>query len=128
MKALLLIAHGSRREASNQEIIDLSEHLATLAGEEYAMVKACFLELAKPSIGEAVEACAQNGIQDITAVPYFLSAGRHVSEDVPRDLAAASQCHNGIRISVCPHIGAISAMPGLLLAAVKERDTSLNEG
>ena len=125
MKALLLIAHGSRREASNQEIIELAEQLSGLAGDDFTLVKACFLELAAPSIGEAVEACVQAGIDDITAVPYFLSAGRHVAEDVPRELDAASRIHTGIRISNCPHIGAAAAMPGLLLATARERDSTL---
>ena len=123
MKALLLIAHGSRREASNQEIIELAEHLAEQAGDEFAMVKACFLELARPSIGEAVKACAKHGINDITAIPYFLSAGRHVAEDVPRELEAAARIHSSIRLSTCPHIGAAGAMPRLLLAAARERDS-----
>mgnify|MGYP001115286790 CR=1 FL=1 len=117
MKALLLIAHGSRRDASNQEVVELAEKLTVLAGTNFDLVKACFLELAAPGIGIAISECADMGIKDITAVPYFLSAGRHVAEDVPEDLTIAARQHKEISISVCPHIGAISMMPDLVLGA-----------
>ena len=87
------------------------------------MVNACFLELAEPDIVDAVTACAHQGIDEITVVPYFLSAGRHVAEDIPRELAAASRLNQGVRISVTPHIGAIDTMPGFLLDAAMKGDT-----
>jgi len=114
MKALLLIAHGSRREASNIEVIGIADKLAELSKNDFDLVKACFLELAEPGIARAVEACAKQGARDITVLPYFLSAGRHVAEDVPQELANAVEQHPGVSISICPHIGAIDAMPKLL--------------
>lgn len=128
MKALLLVAHGSRREASNQEVIELAEKLAARAGKDFDLVKACFLELADPGIGISVSECADLGIRHITVVPYFLSAGRHVAEDVPQELTEAARRHRGMRISVCSHIGAINKMPDLLLeAALAGQRTSLDE-
>lgn len=128
MKALLLIAHGSRRKASNQEVIELAVKLAALEGNKFDLVKTCFLELADPGIGLAVSECASLGVQHITAIPYFLSAGRHVAEDVPHELAEAARQHRGMNITVCSHIGAISMMPDLLLgAALAGQQTSLND-
>ena len=116
MKALLLIAHGSRRQASNQEVIGLANKLADLAETNFDLVKACFLELADPGIEMTVSECADKAIRDITVIPYFLSAGRHVAVDVPEELTKAAQQHKGLSIKVCSHIGAISAMPELLLS------------
>lgn len=115
MKALLLVAHGSRRKASNQEVIELTDKLAALAGTDFDLVRACFLELADPGIEITVTECADLGVRDITVIPYFLSAGLHVAEDVPKELSKAAQQHKGLNITVCSHIGAISAMPELLL-------------
>jgi sirohydrochlorin ferrochelatase len=126
MKALLLIAHGSRRDASNREVIELADKLVVLAGNDFDLVKACFLELADPGIGMAVSECADLGVQHITVIPYFLSAGRHVAEDVPHELTEAAQHYRGMSITVCSHIGAISMMPDLLLgAAITGQQTSL---
>ena len=128
MKALLLIAHGSRRDASNREVIELADKLLVLAGTNFNLVKACFLELANPGIGRAVSECADLGVQHITVIPYFLSAGRHVAEDVPQELAEAARLHTEMSITVCSHIGAISMMPGLLLgAAIAGQQSSLED-
>jgi sirohydrochlorin ferrochelatase len=54
MKALLLVAHGSRRQASNVEVVALSAAIAREMKDDYPMVEAGFLELAEPSIPEAL--------------------------------------------------------------------------
>ena len=57
MKALVLVAHGSRREASNEEVINLSRVIKQDMNKEYDVVQAGFLELAKPSIPDSIENC-----------------------------------------------------------------------
>lgn len=122
MNALLLIAHGSRRNVSNKEVLGLADDLARLAGNKFDLVKACFLELAEPGIDEAISVCAQQEIQNITVLPYFLSAGRHVVEDVPQELAKSSRKYPDLSISVCTHVGALDAMPTLLLNTALSQD------
>ena len=56
MRSLLLVAHGSRREASNQEIRNLTAALAGRAIGRFGHVGCAFLEIARPSIPEAIEA------------------------------------------------------------------------
>ena len=50
MKALVVVAHGSRRAASNTEVGELACRLAGLVHTDYPLVSAGFLELAEPSI------------------------------------------------------------------------------
>ena len=45
MQALVLIAHGSRRQASNQEVKDLAARLRHASSDRYPLIKAGFLEL-----------------------------------------------------------------------------------
>ena len=47
MKALLLVAHGSRRKQSNDEVVLLAERLKTNCSEQYNIIHAGFLELAE---------------------------------------------------------------------------------
>ena len=91
MKSLLLVAHGSRREASNEEVRQLTTQLAAHAGNRYQSVSCAFLELAEPSIPDGIEACIQQGAEEVIVLPYFLSAGRHVHEDIPREIAGKQQ-------------------------------------
>ena len=44
MKSLLIVAHGSRREASNQEVFDLIMRVTQLGGHDFDYVSAAFLE------------------------------------------------------------------------------------
>ena len=49
---LLIIAHGSRREASNDEVRRLADRVRALCAPGIADVEVAFLELAEPSIAE----------------------------------------------------------------------------
>lgn len=119
MKALVVIAHGSRRVASNDEVKDLVKTMSKLDGNSFDVIKACFLELASPSIPEALDACVDDGSREIIVLPYFLSAGTHVSHDIPRALSAAREKHPNIVITERAHIGAGAFMSQMLLNAAK---------
>ena len=71
MKSLLLVAHGSRRQASNEEVRELTARLAEHAGAAYGYVDCGFLELAEPSIPEGIQRCidAQGALQSVTRGP-----------------------------------------------------------
>lgn len=116
MHALLLIAHGSRREASNQEIRELAQRVAELAAERFDCVVPAFLELAEPGIQAGVDICAKAGATRVTVVPYFLSAGRHVAADIPAELGKAARKHQGLRIYQSNYLGKHASIPDLLLA------------
>lgn len=76
MKALLLIAHGSRRASSNDEVKALAKKMGELSDNDFDAIVPAFLELAEPSITEGFEQCVSLGATEIIAMPYFLSAGR----------------------------------------------------
>lgn len=115
MKALLLIAHGSRREASNEEVRLLARRLSDIAESEFSIVVPAFLELADPDIPTGVDHCVEAGATHIIAVPYFLAAGRHVVTDIPGDLAKAQKNHPYIEIQQSDYLGMHDALPEILL-------------
>jgi sirohydrochlorin ferrochelatase len=116
VKSLILAAHGSRREASNQEVRDLTAVLAGQAAGHYELVRCAFLELGQPSIPEGIGQAVRDGAREVVVVPYFLSAGRHVAEDIPRLVAEARAQHPGVTIRVTPYLGAAAGLGGVLLA------------
>ena len=120
MQSLLLVAHGSRREASNEEVRQLAERLRQLAGENFSRVEAAFLELADPSIPDGIEQCIASGANSVTVLPYFLSAGRHVSEDIPAEVAAKQQQHPDVAITLAPYLGSAEGIVGLILNMVSD--------
>ena len=66
-KALVVVAHGSRREASNEEVRALAERLSRMPGNEYDSVTAAFLELAEPLIPDGVVQAIDAGVELFTA-------------------------------------------------------------
>ena len=121
MHALLLIAHGSRREASNQEVRELAARLEQIASDRFDHVIPAFLELAEPDIPTGVDRCVEHGATTVTAVPYFLSAGRHVAEDIPAELEKAKHRHEAVRICQSDYLGKHASVPDLLLALALDK-------
>ncbi len=117
MKSLLLVAHGSRRAASNDEVRELTRRVAARAAARYEHVACAFLELAEPSIPDGIQACIDAGADEVVVVPYFLSAGRHVAEDIPGEVRVKQVQHPGLRIHIAPYLGMNEAIPELLLQA-----------
>ena len=115
MRSLLLVAHGSRREASNEEIRDLTTALAGQARDRFGRVSCAFLEIAEPSIPDGIEEEVRAGASEVVVLPYFLSAGRHVAEDIPGEVRSKQAEHPGIRIRIAPYLGLAEALPGILL-------------
>ena len=114
MKTLLIIAHGSLREASNSEVFRLAKKLRERVGTRYQFVSAGFLEMAKPNISAGVKACIDAGATEVDVLPYFLSAGRHVTNDVPAELAAVTKDHPGLTIKILPYVGSSDMMLDLM--------------
>jgi len=103
-KALLIVAHGSRKDESNSEIFQLAENISHKTNS-FDIVEACFLELAKPSIPEGIESCIANEASEILIMPYFLAAGRHVLEDIPTIVDEEKAKYSGISIKSLPYFG-----------------------
>lgn len=115
MQALLLVAHGSRRENSNDEVRQLANKLAKDCGNVFPIVKAGFLELAAPLIPDGIRACIADGATSVTVLPYFLNSGRHVVEDIPGFVNSTREEFPDIPIIIAPHVGAAEKMTGILL-------------
>lgn len=78
--ALLLIAHGSRRAAANADLEYIAEQMRQQY--DYQWVVCSYLELTEPTIQQGGERCVELGAKNVVMVPYFLSPGVHVREDL----------------------------------------------
>ena len=117
--AILLIAHGSRHEAANDELRDLAVRIE--AQGKYPIVEASFLELAEPDITTGAIRCVNKGATRVLMVPYFLSAGVHLL----RDLTAARDALAGLYPEVTFRLGPPLGPHPLLDALVAERIAQL---
>ena len=115
MPSLLIIAHGSRRAASNDEIRALADAVRAHAGATYDHVETAFLELAEPSIPGGLAALAAKGASEIVAFPYCLAAGTHVAQDIPDAIAEFTAAHPAVRVRLTSHLRDASVLPAAIL-------------
>jgi len=103
MKALLLIAHGSRRAEANADL----EHVAAELRRRgrYPVVRVSYLELAEPDIAAGGELCVAAGAKEVILLPYFLSAGVHVREDMAAARAALADRFPGVVFRLAEPLG-----------------------
>ncbi|MBI4397558.1 MAG: NAD(P)H-dependent oxidoreductase subunit E [Candidatus Omnitrophica bacterium] len=115
MKTILIVGHGSREAAANQEFQTLVEHFrASVVG---AQVRGCYVELAFPSLAEALDEAARAS-NEIVLVPLFLFAAKHVKNDLPLAVSAAKKKFPHVEITVSPALGADPLMMRLLAKRV----------
>ena len=117
-RALVVVAHGSRREASNDEVRLLAQVIAGKVGERFMHVESAFLELADPSIPDGIEKCIQAGAEEVIVLPYFLSAGRHVSQDIPAEVDIKRKQYPHTTISIASYLGADERVAELMASLV----------
>ena len=129
LPALLVVAHGSRRHASNEEIKTLTEALSACLHRHFSFISCAFLELAKPSIPEGIERCVAVGADKVLILPYFLSAGMHIARDIPAEIGKKKEQHPGVRIEISDYCGQSEKMVELLSAlATRHRWTRHEAG
>jgi sirohydrochlorin ferrochelatase len=113
--AVLLIAHGSRRAEANADLERLAEMLRSRG--EYAIVEASYLEIAKPTIPQGAAACVAAGAERVLMLPFFLSAGSHVVDDLERHRRELAAAHPGVEFRLCPPLG----LHPLMLEIIRDR-------
>jgi len=120
MKALLLIAHGSRRKESNDEVVVIADRLKSICSGQYDIIHSGFLELAEMLIPDGIKKCVDDGAKTIIVLPYFLNSGRHVTEDIPNIVNDTIPNYPDVEIKIAQHLGASPLMMDLLVASANE--------
>lgn len=111
--AVLLIAHGSRRQAAND---DLSQLAAILRGRGlYPIVETAYLELVPPDVPSAAARCAAQGASRVKMLPYFLSAGGHAVDDLEAHRQNLATTFPQIEFELCPPLGVHPLMVEIVL-------------
>lgn len=90
MENIILIGHGSPKEgANNMDLAARLLHTLLHPDCEQDCVQVAYLQFARPEIAEAIDAAIARGAKRIILHPFFLSAGIHVSRDIPELIASA---------------------------------------
>lgn len=91
---LLVVGHGSRRDAANEVLLAVADALEERL-PEYAIAPA-FLEIARPTIAESYRDLLVAGCDRLVVHPYFLYPGNHTTHDIPDALQRAAGTYGAI--------------------------------
>ena len=72
---------------------------------DYVAVLPCFLELARPSLMEALQQIEHQPVETVQVYPLFFNKGKHVSRDIPGQVEEARQRHPHLRIELLDYFG-----------------------
>jgi sirohydrochlorin cobaltochelatase len=100
---LLMVGHGTRSERGQREFGETVEMLARRLPQ--TEVRGCYLELAEPTIAEALASLAARGCRRIVVQPLLLFAAGHAREDLPAAVREAARTHPGLDIVQAAHLG-----------------------
>lgn len=109
---VVIVDHGSRRREANEMLERVAGLYRELTGN--ALVEAAHMELAEPTIAQAFEKCIARGARQIVVHPYFLSPGRHVTQDIPELAAAAAEQFPGVHYTVTAPLGLDTRMAAIM--------------
>lgn len=112
--ALIIVAHGSRKASSNEEVKVLGEKVKALQEKNYNFVMTAFLEFASPSLEESIISTINSGANEIVILPYFLASGKHVTRDIPELVETVQMSHPQVKITLKQHLGSSPAIVTLL--------------
>ncbi len=116
---VILLAHGSRLQQANDEVLQLAEQLQQSRPKGDITTRSAFLQFGKPSLQDSIEAAARNGCQEVLIAPLFLTPGVHINEDIPEILREAQEKYPEIRFTQCQLLGCDSRLVPILWERVQ---------
>lgn len=99
---LLLVGHGSRNPAGNDEI----ERFAAQWRQRHPTwrIEVCFIEYADVLLAEGLDRAAA-GARHVLVLPFILNAAGHVKMELPAAVDAARARHPHVDFAVARHLG-----------------------
>jgi len=120
-RALIIMAHGSRRDSANQEFFELINQIDQ-GEKQYICVLPALLEQAPPTLLQAAAQLPEN-ITAIDVYPLFFNCGRHVEKDIPMQVGELMAQHPHKDIRLLDYFGQSSGLAGLILSHVEQQQS-----
>ncbi|MGB6225571.1 MAG: CbiX/SirB N-terminal domain-containing protein [Pseudonocardiaceae bacterium] len=102
-RAMLVVGHGSRDADGVDEFWELAGTIRAAAGD--LLTGFGFIELASPTVDEAIDDLVAGGATEIVSVPLVLLAAGHLKNDGPAALARARARHPDVHFSLARDLG-----------------------
>ena len=114
---MLLLAHGSRRQEANDEILAMAQLVK--ARDPEGIYQVAFMSLGTPDIGEGVGKLVSAGIERAIVMPLFLVTGNHITQDIPEELRQQKERFPGMEFVMAQHLAGHAALVDIVLERIQ---------
>ena len=118
MKAILIMAHGSREK----QTLDTLEKITnmTMAQLPNVMIETAYMEFCEVNLEKGLDILVGKGATEIIVVPYFLFEGIHIRKDIPEEIKEYLKNHSGITVTMGKTLGADPRLADVLADRIRE--------
>jgi len=121
--SILLVGHGSRHKAGNDEIDQFSAKWKAMNPQW--RIETCFIEFADVMLDDGLDNAAKNA-ERVIVVPLILNAAGHVKMEIPHHIDQARQRHGNVEFVYAAHLGANDAIFTILKRNLRKVMTALD--
>ena len=98
-EGLLLVAHGSRSDAGQEDMRTLAALVASASELQGVAVELGYLEMSHPPAGESLDRLVERGAEHVVVLPLMLLAAGHSKSDVPAVVLEGRRRHPGTTLT-----------------------------
>ena len=118
-ESILLLGHGSpKKDANNLEQLAKMLHGMLHAGCTENCVKVAYLQFAEPGIPDTIRECVRQGAKKVILHPFFLTAGMHVTKDIPEIIRDAQKLYPGVEFVYTEPLGIHEKLAHIVLERI----------
>ena len=117
MKGLILFAHGSSDPRWRAPFERIEETLQEELGSK--RVRLAYMEFVQPDLETVTQEFLSGGVTELCLFPLFMSAGGHVSTDIPRLVEQVQVKFPQLTIEVAAPLGEIPEITQLICRVAK---------
>ncbi|GMV99034.1 MAG: hypothetical protein AMXMBFR84_01730 [Candidatus Hydrogenedentota bacterium] len=115
---VVIVDHGSKLPAANRLLEDVAVAYRRITGT--TIVEPAHMELAEPTIAQALSRCIEQGATEVAVALFFLSPGRHSTSDIPRIVEEAAERFPTVPCYVTEPIGLDRAIIEVMQRRIEE--------
>ena len=121
MEKIILVGHGSpKRDANNMDVVGRMLHEKLHPGCSEECVFTAYLQFQSPTLEDALDAAVKNGTKKVVIHPYFLSAGMHVTKDIPEVIDGFKKTSPDIEFVYTEPLGVSQRLVELVVERMEE--------
>ncbi len=117
MKGVLILAHGSRVQATKDtinEVVGMVRQKVTDLPIEIA-----YMEFCEENIEHGVKKLAEQGVTELKVVPYFLFEGIHIREDIPNEIGEILKKYPHVKLEMGRTLGVDERLADILVDRIR---------